>query len=239
MESVVETARDTSRVLVVDDEPCIRDALSAALSTEGYAVRTAGEGGEALASFDEWQPQLVITDLRMASMDGIELCRRIRAESMVPIIVMSGEDGEPSKVEALDSGADDYIVKPVGHSELMARVRAALRRTAPARGDAVVEVGDFRVEFDVRRVYVRGRQVRLTPKEFDVFAYLARQPKRVIPSARLLSAVWGQASTERPQYLRVFTRQLRIKLEDDPSKPRYLMTEPWVGYWFNPDGGER
>jgi two-component system KDP operon response regulator KdpE len=233
----METPTDKSRVLVVDDEPHLSDALCSALSTEGYVVRTVGEGGNPLTSFAEWRPQLVITDLRMAPMDGIELCRRIRAESMVPIIVMSGDDDEPSKVEALDSGADDYIVKPVGHRELMARVRAALRRTAPARGDALLEVGDFRVDFDLRRVYVRGGQVRLTPKEFDLFVYLARNPKRVIPHVRLLSAVWGVKASDHLQHLRVFMRQIRIKLENDPSKPRYLMTEPGVGYWFNPDGG--
>lgn len=234
----MEATRDKSRVLVVDDQPQMSEALRHVLSTEGYHVRTAGEGRNALTFVAEWQPGLVITDLRMAPMDGIELCRHIRAESMVPIIVVSADGGEQSKVAALDSGADDYVVKPFGTSELMARVRAALRRGTSASGSGSLDAGDFRIDFDVRRVYVRAAEARLTPKEFDLFVHLARHPNRVIGHAQLLSAVWGAEFRHHHEYVRVFMRQLRRRLEPVPSKPRYLMTEPWVGYRFNPDGSD-
>ena len=226
---------DTSRVLVVDDEPQITRVLRTVLSSQGYQVQTAAEGQAALASFAELRPELVITDLYMPHMDGVELCKRIRAMSAVPIIVLSVKGEERTKVEALDSGADDYVTKPFGIDELLARVRAALRRSG---GDVEVsfDVGDFRVDFEGRRVHVRGQEVRLTPKEFELFVYMARHPSRVITHRTLLEAVWGEASQEQPEYLRVFMGQLRKKLEPDPSNPRYLVTEPWVGYRFNPNG---
>jgi two-component system KDP operon response regulator KdpE len=230
----MEAGREKSRVLVVDDEPQVTDALRGVLASDGYQVRTADEGAGALAFFNAWRPELVITDLGMAPIDGIELCRRIRAESMVPIIVVSADTGERSKVVAFDAGADDYVVKPFGPDELMARVRAALRRAAVAGRSVSLTAGDVRVDFDARRVYVGAREVRLTPKEFDLFVYLARRPNQIIPHARLLSAVWGDGSSARHESLRVFIRQLRLKLEPDPPKPRYLMTEPSVGYCFNP-----
>jgi two-component system KDP operon response regulator KdpE len=233
-------AVDTSRVLVVDDEPQITRVLKTVLSSHGYQVRTAAEGESALTNFREWSPELVITDLYMPHMDGVELCRRIREVSAVPIIVLSVKGEEKSKVEALDSGADDYVTKPFGMDELMARVRAALRRSGSAsrtEGDVgSFDAGDFRVDMDSRRVHTRGREVRLTPKEFDLFVYMAKHPNRVLTHAALLEAVWGQASQEQPEYLRVFMGQLRKKLEPDPSNPRYLVTEPWVGYRFNPKG---
>jgi two-component system, OmpR family, KDP operon response regulator KdpE len=229
---------DTSRVLVVDDEPQITRVLKTVLGSQGYDVRTAPEGESALANFKEWSPELVITDLKMPHMDGVELCRRIREVSSVPIIVLSVKGDEPAKVEALDSGADDYVTKPFGIDELMARVRAALRRSGGAATPepSSFEAGDFRVDMDARRVHTQGREVRLTPKEFDLFVYMARHPNRVLTHAALLEAVWGQASQEQPEYLRVFMGQLRKKLEPDPSNPRYLVTEPWVGYRFNPKG---
>ncbi len=231
------TTTDKSRVLVVDDEPQITRVLRTVLTSQGYQVRTADEGETALASFTEWRPELVITDLFMPHMDGIELCRRIRSLSSVPIIVLSVKGEERAKVEALDSGADDYVTKPFGIDELMARVRAALRRnTTPTSDVASFEVGDFRVDLESRRVHVRGQEVRLTPKEFELFVYMARHPDRVITHKTLLEAVWGEASQEQPEYLRVFMGQLRKKLEPDPSAPRYLVTEPWVGYRFNPKG---
>jgi len=233
----METVTDTSRVLVVDDEPQITRVLKTVLSSQGYQVRTAAEGESALASFSEWHPELVITDLYMPRMDGLELCRRIRAVSSVPIIVLSVKGEERSKVEALDSGADDYVTKPFGTDELLARVRAALRRSGvPSEEIASFEAGDFRIDLDARRVHIRGQEVRLTPKEFDLFVYLARHPNRVLTHRTLLEAVWGEASQEQPEYLRVFMGQLRKKLEEDPSNPRYLVTEPWVGYRFNPAG---
>src|SRR5689334_16852004 len=230
-------ALDKSRVLVVDDEPQITRVLRTVLTSQGYQVRTAGEGEAALNNFSEWRPELVITDLYMPHMDGIELCKRIRASSNVPIIVLSVKGEERSKVEALDVGADDYITKPFGTEELLARVRAALRRGSGGTTDvASFDAGDFRVDLEGRRVHVRGNEVRLTPKEFDLFVYMARHPNRVITHRTLLEAVWGEASQEQPEYLRVFMGQLRKKLEPDPSNPPYLVTEPWVGYRFNPNG---
>ncbi len=227
-----------SRVLVVDDEPQITRVLRTVLTSQGYQVRTAAEGEAALTNFKEWSPELVITDLYMPHMNGVELCRRIRAVSTVPIIVLSVKGEERTKVEALDSGADDYVTKPFGTEELMARVRAALRRAAPdsPQEASAFDAGDFRIDLDTRRVHAHGQEIRLTPKEFDLFLYLARHPNRVIPHAALLEAVWGEASQEQPEYLRVFMGQLRKKLEPDPSNPRYLVTEPWVGYRFNPNG---
>ena len=232
------TVTSTSRVLVVDDEPEIARAVRAVLSAQGYQVRTVDEGTDALTHVSEWRPGLVITDLMMHQMDGMELCRRIRATSDVPIIVLSAASDERSKVDALDSGADDYIMKPFGIEELLARVRAAIRRGPQTidDGTASVDAGDFRIDLDGRRVYVRANEIRLTPKEFDLFVYLARHPIRVIPHATLLAAVWGEQSHDHREYLRVFMRQLRRKLEADPSNPRYLVSEPWVGYRFYPHG---
>jgi two-component system KDP operon response regulator KdpE len=227
---------EKSRVLVVDDEPQITRVLRTVLSSQGYQVRTAAEGEAALSNFAEFRPELVITDLYMPHMDGVELCKRIRAMSTVPIIVLSVKGEERTKVEALDSGADDYVTKPFGIDELLARVRAALRRSGGDTEMTSLEVGEFRVDMEARRVHARGNEVRLTPKEFELFVYMARHPSRVITHRTLLEAVWGEASQEQPEYLRVFMGQLRKKLEPDPSNPRFLVTEPWVGYRFNPNG---
>jgi two-component system KDP operon response regulator KdpE len=230
-------AAEKARVLVVDDESQITRVLKTVLTSQGYQVRTAAEGESALANFRDWSPELVITDLYMPHMSGVELCRRIRAMSAVPIIVLSVKGEERSKVEALDSGADDYVTKPFGIDELMARVRAALRRSgAVTPTEESFEAGEFRIDLASRRVHAHGQEIRLTPKEFDLFVYMARHPNRVIPHAALLEAVWGEASQEQPEYLRVFMGQLRKKLEPDPSNPRFLVTEPWVGYRFNPKG---
>ena len=234
---VTATAVDTAKVLVVDDEPQITRVLRTVLTSQGYQVRTAGEGETALSNFVDWHPELVITDLFMPRMDGLELCRRIRALSTVPIIILSVKGEERAKVEALDVGADDYVTKPFGTDELLARVRAALRRATSGGADLPsIDAGDFRIDLEGRRVHVRGNEVRLTPKEFDLFVYMARHPNKVITHRKLLEAVWGEASQEQPEYLRVFMGQLRKKLEPDPSNPRYLVTEPWVGYRFNPNG---
>ena len=230
------TAQDKSRVLVVDDEPQITRVLRTVLTSQGYQVQTATEGEAALSSFTAFRPELVITDLYMPHMDGVELCKRIRAISAVPIIVLSVKGEERTKVEALDSGADDYVTKPFGIDELLARVRAALRRSGGETEVSSLEAGEFLIDFDGRRVHSRGNEIRLTPKEFDLFVYMARHPNRVITHRTLLEAVWGEASQEQPEYLRVFMGQLRKKLEPDPSNPRFLVTEPWVGYRFNPNG---
>lgn len=225
-----------SRVLVVDDEPTFAQNLGNVLSTNGYQVRTVSESELALSSFDEWRPHLVFTDRYMPRMDGIELCRRIRAISKVPVVVLSDDGIEHDKVEAFDSGADDYLTRPYGTSELLARTRALLRRTADDVIEAPLELGAFLIDFDSRRVHVNGVEVRLTPKEFNLLVYLARHPNRVIEHARLLQSVWGDAAQDHPEYLRVFIGQLRKKLEQDAARPRYLLTEAWVGYRFNPHG---
>jgi two-component system KDP operon response regulator KdpE len=225
-----------SRVLVVDDEPHMAQGLGQMLATQGYQVRTAAEGESALSSFDEWRPHLVFTDRYMPRMDGIELCRRIRAISKVPVIVLSESGSETAKVEAFDSGADDYLTKPYGSNELLARTRAVLRRVADDAAELPLEIGAFKIDFESRRVYVVGEEIRLTPKEFQLLVYLARHPNRVIEHRRLLEAVWGEPAQDHPEYLRVFIGQLRKKLEPDPARPRYLATEAWVGYRFNPHG---
>jgi two-component system KDP operon response regulator KdpE len=199
-------------------------------------VRTASDGDEALLILKEWTPDLVITDLRMPNLGGLELCRQIRARSRIPIIVLSVKGEERIKVEALDAGADDYVTKPFGVHELLARVRAALRRAAaPEEPESpLIEAGDFRIDIATRSVRVRDREVHLTPKEFDLLTYLARHAGKVLTHRNLLAAVWGGNSVEQPEYLRVFVGHLRKKLEPDEAAPRYILTEPWVGYRFEP-----
>src|SRR5215469_11335952 len=223
-------------ILVVDDEPQITRVLKTTLSGQGYGVRTAADGEEALQEMKSWEPDVIITDLRMPRMDGLELCRRVRADSRIPIIVLSVKGEETIKVESLDAGADDYITKPFSINELLARVRAALRRASvPLEPEAsVIEIADFRIDIPVRRVEVRRQEVHLTPKEFDLLVYLARHPGKVVTHRALLTAVWGPNSAQQPEYLRVFVGNLRKKLETDKGTPRYIVTEPWVGYRFEP-----
>jgi len=223
-------------ILVVDDEPQITRVLKTALSSRGYAVRAAADGDDAIQVIKEWPPDLVITDLRMPNMDGLALCRHIRAKSAIPVIVLSVKGEERIKVEALDAGADDYVTKPFNMNELLARVRAALRRASAAQppGSQIIEIGDFGVDLSTRMVRVKDREVRLTPKEFDLLAYLVQHAGKVITHRALLAAVWGENSVEQPEYLRVFIGHLRKKLETDESTPRYILTEPWVGYRFEP-----
>ena len=226
---------DNSRVLVVDDQADIARALAAALFSRGYEVKTANDAAGALAWFGHWHPALVVTEL-LPDMGGLDLCRRIRAQSVVPIIVVSGRQEEAAKIEAFDCGADDYITKPFGTGELLARVRATLRRAGGESDRESFQAGAFRVDMDKHRVHIRDSEVRLTPKEFELFVYLARHPNRVLGHRALLGAIWGTTSLDRPEYLRVYMGQLRKKLEADPSEPRHLLTEPWVGYRFNPHG---
>jgi two-component system KDP operon response regulator KdpE len=223
-------------ILVVDDEPQITRVLKTTLASQGYGIRTAADGKQALQEMKGWTPDLVITDLRMPNMGGLELCRAIRSESRVPIIVLSVKGEETIKVEALDAGADDYITKPFNVNELLARVRAALRRaTVPLEPEtAVIEMGDFRIDIPAHKVEVKENDVHLTPKEFDLLVYLARNPGKVVTHHALLTAVWGPNSTQQPEYLRVFVGHLRKKLEPDETAPRYIVTEPWVGYRFEP-----
>jgi two-component system, OmpR family, KDP operon response regulator KdpE len=223
-------------ILVVDDEPQITRVLKTTLSSQGYGVRTASDGDEAVQLMKEWPPDLVITDLRMPNMSGLDLCRHVRTKSRVPIIVLSVKGEERTKVEALDAGADDYVTKPFGVNELLARVRAALRRAmTPEEPESPhIEAGDFHIDIPERTVRVKDRDVHLTPKEFDLLVFLARHPGKVLTHRALLVAVWGGNSVEQPEYLRVFVGHLRKKLEPDETSPRYIVTEPWVGYRFEP-----
>lgn len=226
---------ETQRILVVDDETQIARVLRRGLSARGYEVQTASDGEEALNVFSQWPADLVITDLSMPQMGGLELCRRLRKLSQVPIIVLSVKGEEKTKVEALDAGADDYITKPFGIDELLARVRAALRRapTAVAREVMDIVLGDFHLNLEARSVSVRGEEVHLTPKEYELLVYLIRHDGKVLTHRILLGAIWGGDYTEQTEYLRVFIGQLRKKIEADPAKPRYILTEPWIGYRFN------
>ena len=222
------------RILVIDDEPQITRALRAALAAQSFDVRTANDPEEGLVVFREWAPDLVITDLMMPGMSGVDVCRAIRAQGPTPVLVLSVRDHERSKVEALDAGADDYVTKPFGIQELMARVRAHLRR-APERTTAAIETGDFVVDAIAHTITVQGKSVHLTPKEFDLLLYLARNAGKVMTHRALLTAVWGGQSAHQPEYLRVFIGQLRKKLENETGR-QYIQTEPWVGYRFVPEG---
>lgn len=223
-------------ILVVDDEPQITRVLKTTLSSLGYGTRTAGNGEEALQLMKNWSPDLLITDLRMPNMDGLELCRQVRATSQMPIIVLSVRGEEKVKVQALDAGADDYVTKPFSTNELLARVRAALRRAATKDEPEVqvIDLGAFHIDLETRAVEVKGRSIHLTPKEFDLLVYMARHPGKVITHRSLLSAIWGHGSVEQPEYLRVFVAHLRKKIEEEEGSPQYIVTEPWVGYRFEP-----
>lgn len=224
------------RILLVDDERQITRVLTRGLTAKGYDVHVASDGEAALQTFNDWHPDLVVTDLSMPNMNGLQLCRRLRAFSEVPIIVLSVKGQEHEKVEALDAGADDYVTKPFGIDELLARIRAALRRV-PANEEKsknVLEEGDFKIQLAERVVTIQEREVHLTPKEYELLVYLLRHPRRVLTHHVLLGAVWGGDYVEQTEYLRVFVRQLRKKTESDPSNPKYILTEPWIGYRFNP-----
>jgi two-component system KDP operon response regulator KdpE len=222
------------RILVIDDESQITRVLRAALSAQGYDVRTANDPDEGLRVFREWAPDLVITDLMMPGLSGVDVCRMIRTRSSTPVLVLSVREHERSKVEALDAGADDYVTKPFSIQELLARVRAHLRR-APERTAAALEVGDFVVDSQAHSITVQGKPIHLTPKEFDVLLHLARNAGKVMTHRALLTAVWGAQSAHQPEYLRVFVGQLRKKLETETGR-QYIQTEPWVGYRFIPEG---
>jgi two-component system KDP operon response regulator KdpE len=226
-----------ARVFVVDDEIQITRVLRASLSAQGYDVRTANDPEEALRLMQEWPPDLMITDLMMPGMTGIELARAVRMKSTVPILVLSVRDQERTKIEALDAGADDYVTKPFSMHELLARVRAHLRRAPERDTDQPIEAGDFRIDPAAHTVAVNSNIVHLTPKEFDLLLHLARNPGKVITHRALLTAVWGAQSAQQPEYLRVFVGQLRKKLGGAPDK-EYIQTEPWVGYRFLPKGQE-
>jgi two-component system, OmpR family, KDP operon response regulator KdpE len=222
------------RILVIDDESQITRVLRAALIAQGYDVRTSNHPEEGLQVFREWPPDLVVTDLMMPGLSGVDVCRIIRASATTPILVLSVRDHERTKVEALDAGADDYVTKPFNIQELLARVRAHLRR-APERTTSAIEAGDFVIDAIAHSITVQGKPVHFTPKEFDLLLHLARHAGKVITHRALLTAVWGAQSAYQPEYLRVFVGQLRKKLESRTGK-QYIQTEPWVGYRFIPEG---
>lgn len=228
---------DRVRILVVDDEPQLIRVLRTGLKSRGYDVRGASDGESGLETFSDWHPDLVITDLAMPNVDGLEFCRRLRAISQVPIIVLSAKGEEKTKVEALDIGADDFVTKPFGIDELLARVRASLRRAnAPPISDetqVTLDVGDFQVNLESREVKVCGKEVHLTPKEFDLLIYFIKHSGKVLTHRTLLAAIWGSNYVEQNEYLRVFIGNLRKKIELDAT-PRYIVTEPWIGYRFDP-----
>lgn len=224
------------KILIVDDEPQITRVLRRSLAAHRYEVRAAPDGETALDTLGDFAPDLVITDLSMPEMNGVELCRRIRQISQIPIIVLSVKGDEQTKVRALDAGADDYVTKPFGIEELLARVRAALRR-APlksANESEILNDGDFEIDLAARRIMARGSEIHLTPKEFELLVFLFQNRGKVLTHRALLAAVWGGNFTEQPEYLRVFVNSLRKKIEQNPAEPKYILTEPWVGYRFLP-----
>jgi two-component system, OmpR family, KDP operon response regulator KdpE len=224
-----------ARILIVDDEPQIRRVMRATLSAEGHYVVDARSGEDALLKLREDRFDLVLLDMNMPGMGGLATCREIRAGWDVAIIVLTVRNTEQDKVHALDAGADDYVTKPFGMQELLARIRAALRRL-PRRQEQpeIMELGSLEVNLKTRRVSGASGEVRLTPKEFDLLQYFLANPNETIPHDTLLQAVWGPDYGKEVEYLRVFVNQLRKKIEPDPSKPKYLLTEPWVGYRFCP-----
>jgi two-component system KDP operon response regulator KdpE len=228
----------TPVILLVDDEVSIQRATATLLRSRGYAVAIAGTGGEALEAFDRDRPNLVIVDLGLPDMPGTVVCQKLRARGDLPILVLSVRGDERSKVAALDAGADDYVTKPFGPEELLARVRAGLRRSFAGEHDLHGHIahGDLVIDFDRRRVYRGELEIRLTPKEFDLLTVLAAHAGRVLTHRTILKSIWGVNGASQQEHLRVLVGQLRKKLEADPGHPRYLLTEPWVGYRFS--GGD-
>jgi two-component system KDP operon response regulator KdpE len=221
-----------SRILIVDDEPSILATMAPLLRARGYEVSTATSGHAALEAVDRQPPQLVILDLGLPDLDGIEVARRLREGRAIPILVLSARGAEQDKVAALDAGADDYVTKPFGSEELLARVRAALRRADSASPAGVIKRGDVTIDVDRRKVVRGGDELRLTPKELELLLFLAQHAGRVLTHRAILKAIWGPNAVDQPEHLRVLVNSLRRKLERDPSNPQYIKTEPWVGYRF-------
>ena len=221
----------SATVLIVDDEPQIRRVLRTTLTSHGYAVVEAKSGDDALERLRSEHPDLILLDVNMPGLSGLETCREIRRTSEVPIIMLTVRNAEQDKVQALDAGADDYVVKPFGAEELMARIRAALRRATTESVEPFTS-DDLTIDFEKRAISVRGKPVRLTPKEFELLRQLVASAGNAIGHRRLLQAVWGPDYGDETEYLRVFINQLRKKIEVDPAHPRYIHTEPWIGYRF-------
>jgi two-component system, OmpR family, KDP operon response regulator KdpE len=222
------------QILLIDDEVSIQRVMTPLLRSRGYTVALASSGREALEIFERERPDLVILDLVLPDIDGSEVCRRLRERADTPILVVSARGGEKDKVTALDEGADDYVTKPFGPEELMARIRAALRRSLGRETTLHGQLtrGDLTIDFDRRRIHRGGADIRLTPKEFELLTLLVTNAGRVLTHRAIQKAIWGTHGTDQPEHLRVLMGQLRKKIEPDPANPRYLLTEPWVGYRF-------
>ena len=225
------------RILVVDDEPNILATLAPLLRAQGYDVFTSMNGRSALETVDREKPDLIVLDLGLPDLDGVEVCRRIRDSVHVPIVVLSARGNESDKVRALDAGADDYVTKPFGAEELLARIRAALRRSdaPPPLSESIVR-GTLVIDRERFRVLRDGEELRLTPKEFELLTYLAQHAGRVLTHRAILRAIWGPNAVDQPEHLRVLIGALRKKIEPNPSTPKYILTEPWIGYRFADDG---
>ena len=221
-----------ARILIVDDEPNIVATVAALLRAQGYEVSSAMSGRAALESVERDQPDLLVLDLGLPDVDGVEVCTRVRESSAMPILVLSARGAEGDKVRALDAGADDYVTKPFGTDELLARIRAALRRVEPPAATEPIVRGDLVIDRQRFRVLRNGEEVRLTPKEFELLTYLAQHPGRVLTHRAILRAIWGPNAVDQPEHLRVLVGALRKKIEPNPSSPKYILTEPWVGYRF-------
>jgi two-component system KDP operon response regulator KdpE len=222
----------TARILLVDDDVSIQRALAPLLRSRGYDVEVAGTGAAAVKASVNRAPDLIVLDLGLPDVEGIEVCRRIRKDSKVPIVILSARGGEADKVAALDLGADDYVTKPFGPEELLARIRVVLRRLDETESPIVerLQVGGLIIDYNRRRVLRGDDEIRLTPKEFELLAFLARHADRVLTHGAILKAIWGSNAVDQPEHLWVLMAQLRKKIEPDPSRPRYLLSEPWVGY---------
>lgn len=226
-----------ARILLVDDEVAIQRALAPLLRARGYDVEVAGTGTDAMRIFEDRTPDLVVLDLGLPDIEGTEVCRRIRRTARTPIVVLSARGGDTDKVNALDLGADDYVTKPFSPEELLARIRVALRRVMSDGGaqSGVFTAGELTIDYDRRRVLRGDTEIRLTPKEFDLLSLLARNHDRVLTHRAILKAVWGANAVEQPEHLWTLVGLLRKKIEPDPARPRYLLSEPWVGYRFAVD----
>ncbi len=224
-----------ARVLLVDDEVSIQRAVGPLLRSRGYDVEVAGTGAEALKLIADRAPDLIVLDLGLPDVEGTQVCQRIREHLAVPIIVLSARGAEADKVNALDLGADDYVTKPFGPEELLARIRVALRRvlSEDAGESGLLRAGDLTVDYDRRRVLRGQAEIRLTPKELDLLTLLVRNHDRVLTHRAILKAIWGATAVEQPEHLWTLVAQLRRKIEPDPANPRYLLSEPWVGYRFS------
>ncbi|MEQ1912248.1 MAG: response regulator transcription factor [Vicinamibacterales bacterium] len=223
-----------ARLLLVDDEVAIQRTLAPLLRSRGYEVDVASTGNEALRMVADREPHLIVLDLGLPDLEGTEVCRRVRLTSKLPIIVLSARGNDTDKVNALDLGADDYVTKPFSPEELLARIRVALRRVMDAdeTEKGLFRAGDLAIDYDRRRVLRGDVELRLTPKEFELLSLLARNHDRVLTHRALLKAVWGPNAVEQPEHLWTLVALLRKKIEPDPAHPRYLLSEPWVGYRF-------